>query len=321
MQFLAFLALILWCLPFSVTLAQFTPSSLGGQLSIELDPQYPGPGDPITATLNDYSLNANGASITWFMNQTFVPNSENKRSITFIAGAVGSATDIEARLTFPNGQTLSTKSAIRPLYVDIIVEPQTYTPLFYRGRSLPTLGSTVYLTALVSDADGLVNSSNYTYGWQLNGTALNGGSTRGGNKTEIVLAHGLSNLVAVSVYDPTGIMVARRLIEIPTVKIDLQFYELNSLYGLSHKVMGDPFNLIGSGTTIRVVPYHLDLFSIGSDLYTNWKINGLDQDNTGPDPFEITIQNQTQGSSQITFKLRNLSDLIESAESSLQIQS
>ena len=321
MRLLLILAfLILGTAPFGVY-GQFTGDIVGSGLSVGLSPQYPGPGDRVTATLNDYALDANGASISWFINQQSVPDSENQRSVSLVAGEVGSVTNIEARITFPNGQNMSAKGSISPLYVDVIVEPQTYSPAFYQGRSLPIFGSTVYLTALVSTAGGVVDSSNYSYGWQLNNKTLSGGSTRGNNKTKIIIPYGRNSVVGISIYDTSGKMIARRLIQIPSVEVDLQFYEVSTLYGLSHKVIGNPFNLISNSTTIRVAPYNLDLFSITDNLFTEWQVDGQKQQSTRADPFEITVRGQRAGITNITFKIRNLSELLQGGQASFQIQS
>jgi len=320
MRLLLLFSLIIFGVSVSVTHAQFSNDVTGGQLSVVLDPQYPGPRDLITATLDDYSINASGATISWFIDQKFVPGSENQRSITFIAGDVGSKTDIEAHLTSTTGQTMTASQTIKPLYVDVIIEPQTYTPIFYAGRALPIYGSTVYLTALVGTATTLNDITKYTYNWKLNNKVLGGGSTRGSNKTSLVIPHGRSNIITLSVFDLQGQVVARRLFEIPSVDIDVQFYEINTLYGILHKTVGDSLNLIGNSATIRAVPYNLDLRSVGGNLFTEWQIDGLKQTNTGSDPFEITVRGQGVGSTAITFKIRNLSELLQGDEASFQIQ-
>ncbi|PJC56209.1 hypothetical protein CO026_01580 [Candidatus Kaiserbacteria bacterium CG_4_9_14_0_2_um_filter_41_32] len=321
MRFLLLLTLVLLGTPAGLIQAQFSGDVLGGQISIVLDPQYPGPRDLVTATLDDYSLDAGGATIAWFIDQQFIPGSENKRSISFTAGDVGSKTKIEARLTSINGQTMVATQSIKPLYVDIIIEPQTYTPIFYAGRALPIYGSTVFLTALVGTATSLANNSEYTYNWKLNDKTLGGGSIRGGNKISLMVPHGRSNIVTLSVADFNGQTVARRLIEIPSVDIDVQFYEISTLYGIAHKTVGDSLNLIGNSTTIKVVPYNLDLRSVGGNLFTEWQIDGRKQKNTGSDPFEITVYGQRGGLTSITFKVRNLSELLQGDENSFQIQS
>ena len=321
MRIFLLLVLMATILPTTFVQAQFFDGALGGELSIVLDPQYPGPRDEVTATLDDYSLNTSGTSIAWFIDQKFVVGSENKREISFTAGDVGTNTTIEVRLTDISGHVLATSQTVSPIYIDVIIEPQTYTPVFYAGRALPIYGSTVYLTALVGSNTNLTQANGYTFNWKLNDQVLGGGSMRGGNKTSLIVPHGSSNIITLSVFNNQGQTIARRLFEIPSVAIDVQFYEINTLYGLSHKAVGESLNLLSNSTTIKAVPYNLDLNSVNGNLFTEWQINGRGQKNTTADPFEITLQRRGGGSDNITFKVRNLSELLQGDETSFLLNS
>ena len=247
--------------------------------------------------------------------------SENKREISFTAGDVGTNTTIEVRLTDISGHVLATSQTVSPIYIDVIIEPQTYTPVFYAGRALPIYGSTVYLTALVGSNTNLTQANGYTFNWKLNDQVLGGGSMRGGNKTSLIVPHGSSNIITLSVFNNQGQTIARRLFEIPSVAIDVQFYEINTLYGLSHKAVGESLNLLSNSTSIKAVPYNLDLNSVNGNLFTEWQINGRGQKNTTADPFEITLQRRGGGSDNITFKVRNLSELLQGDETSFLLNS
>ena len=97
-------SLILLCLMATPALAQFDVGSITNtKLSIELKPQFPHPGEEVTATLNDYSGGAYGSSITWVVNGNEILSSKNHRETTFKAGAVGTTQTIEAVLTKPSG--------------------------------------------------------------------------------------------------------------------------------------------------------------------------------------------------------------------------
>ncbi|HEY0964402.1 MAG TPA: hypothetical protein VGE31_01260, partial [Candidatus Paceibacterota bacterium] len=118
---------------------------------LEFQPEYPNPGDEFTVTLNDYQSSNYGAKIDWTVNGMTKGDSTNQRKITLTAGDAGEPIAVRAVLTNPNGSSDVVARTITPTHLDIIVEPQTHVPDFYRGRALPSTGSTVNLTALLNN--------------------------------------------------------------------------------------------------------------------------------------------------------------------------
>lgn len=300
--------------------AQFSGDITGQGITIVLSTQYPIPGETITATLDDYALGTGGGSIEWILDGTVLNDAVNQREVTFVAGEVGKPQTISVQLQLSNGGALKAEHIITPLYTDLIVEPQTYTPVFYQGRGMPSFGSTVVLTALIDNGTGQIDPALHTYSWRLNNDTLGGGPIRGGYKTKMVVPHGRSSVITLSVSNAAGTTIARRLIEIPSVEVAVQFYEVSSLFGLSKRAITDDLPLIGNSTTVRAVPYHLDRNAVGSGLFTEWKIDGKKQTGTIKDPFEVTLLRQGTGNSRVSFKIRNLSALIQSDEESFTVE-
>jgi hypothetical protein len=292
----------------------------GENVTIILNPQYPNPGEQITATIDDYALNSTGASITWFFDDLSAPAVDNNRTINFVAPTIGNSMKVVARLRFRDGKTLEATRTITPLYLDLIIEPQTYTPIFYKGRALPTKGSLVYINALLQDKNGPVKSADYSYSWTLNNKSVYGGARPGGNWAQIEVPHGQSSIITIAVQDRTGQTVARKVVAIPTSKLEVQFYERNSLFGLSQKAIQRDLIISGNGVSIKAVPYNLDIRSINGNLFTEWSINNRPTQTDAADPFEINLERGTAGSAIIGFKIRNLSELLQSDERSFQIK-
>jgi hypothetical protein len=292
----------------------------GETLSIVLDPQYPNPGDQVTATIDDYSLGGSGAAITWYFDGLSAPTVNNSRTITFTAPPVETKMTVVARLTFRDGKVIEAKRVLNPLYLDLIIEPQTYTPIFYQGRALPTKGSVVNINALLQNKKGPVNSTDYSYSWTLNNKSVYGGARPGGNWAQITVPHGQSSTITISIQDKTGNIVARKLVAIPTVDLEVQFYEVRSLLGLGQKALGSDFIITGNGASIKAVPYYLDTRSVANNLLTEWSINNRPVQSASSDPFEINLERGTAGSAQIGFKIRNLTELLQSDEASFQVK-
>lgn len=298
--------------------AQFSGSVGTEQVAITLDPQYPNPGDTVIATLEDYSVDTSGATRVWLVNGSEQTNLQNQRTVTFIAPAVGQSLALTAQLQFTDKPSVTASKTITPNYLDVIIEPQTYTPVFYSGRALPVHGGLVNLTALVSDASGLVNQSEYSYNWQLNGSSVYGGARKGGYRAQITVPYGRNSIVSVSVQDQTGATIARRLVNVPSVPVSLKFYELSTLYGLSDQAITDSIALIGNSTSIRAVPYYLDTRASLYSLFTKWEIDGTPI-TTGDDPFEISLRKQGVGNGRIDFEVRNTKELMQGDAASFTV--
>lgn len=304
----------------TLAIAQFSPSITGEAVSISLSPQYPNPEESVIATLDDYAIDATGASITWYKNGTEIDGSQNNRSITLKAASAGETTKIMAQLTFKNKPSIKTTVSITPVYVDVIVEPLTYTPVFYQGRALPVHGSLVNLTALIHNKSGLVSPALYTYNWQLNSKSVYGGPRTGNNRAQITVPYGRSSVVTLSVTDREGKLLVRRLIAVPSVEVDLEFYEVSTLYGLSQRALLGGFTLIGNSSTVRAVPFNLDNRAVARNLFTEWRINGVRTATNDTDPFEISLKRQGTGGATIGFKVRNLAELLQGDEQSFRVK-
>ena len=319
MRIIVLFLTLLFLMPVQVTQAQLNSGVAAGSLLITLEPAYPQPNEAVTATIDDYSLNASGATIIWSIDGVEAANVTNQRSIGLTAPELGKSVKISARLVMPGTFPVEASKVITPYYFDVIIEPQTYVPVFYQGRALPVFGSQVNVSALLHDKNGMVPAGDYTYNWQFNGNSIYGGAKKGTNRAQITIPYGNASIVAVTVQDKNGITVMRKLVSIPAKKVVLRFYEQNILYGLSKKSIGDTFRLVGNNTTIRAVPYNIDMRAGNRNLMTSWSIDGIKIPNQNTDPFEINLGRNTAGQAVVGFQVRNLATLLQGDERTFRV--
>ncbi len=250
MRFLIFI-LVFFITPFSLAHAQVKTDLAGSEVTIDLEPSYPEPLETFTASLNDYSFTSEVTSITWKVDGVVVGNSKNQREITATTKEAGVKTQVEASITVAGGGTQVVKKVITPLYLDVVVEAQTKTPVFYQGRALPSIGSTVNLTALLSGNNALPSAQMYT--WSLNNQVIEGGSVRGKNTVSIKTPIGQTFLVTLEISSLDGTLLTRRTIQLPAVTPTISFYETSTLYGIKNKAISS-LNLTGNSATIKAVP-------------------------------------------------------------------
>lgn len=308
-------------LAFSATpaLAQLDLNGLNGtELTIDLEPEYPRPGEQVTATINDYRGGAYGSSITWIFDGQVIPDADNRRNTSFTAGVAGVTQTIEAVLTKPQGGREVVRNSITPIYLDIILEPQTRVPEFYLGRSLPSVDSVINATAIVS-TDEILNPD-LVYTWRLNQKVIEGGPLRGGNQVSFSTPMGSEAILSLQVTRPNGEVLSRRAIIVPSVFPKMNFYEVSSLYGMRNVRVDQSATIIGNSLTVRAEPFYLDSRVYNDPDITEWEINGYKTKNTGSNPYEVTLQKTgASGVSTLEFHVRDTSQLLQGAQDSVRI--
>jgi len=289
------------------------------ELILELQPEFPRPGEEVTITLNDYRGGTYGSAVTWLFNGNVIAEAENKRSTKVTAGALGTSDTIEVVLSKPGGGREVITSVVRPVYLDIIVEPQTRVPNFYLGRALPSIQSMVNVTALVNDGRF---RNDLVYTWRVNRKVLEGGPIRSQNKMSFEMPMGNEAILSLTVTEPTGRVLARRATFIPSVSPEMRFHTVSSLYGVNTKAIDDEYVLIGNSTTVRAEPYYLDSRVYNNPDIAQWQINNVTSDTVGNNPYEVTIQRVgLSGTTNLEFHVRDTTNqVLQGTEDSIQIR-
>lgn len=313
--------ILLFFLLFTPWFSCFAQSNLSlgeNSLSITAEPNFPGPDTPITLTANDYSLPIKTVGFRWFVDGKLLTDAVNERSIQLTSKALGENTNVKLVASLVGGGSVTATRILKPIYLDIIVEPQTRVPAFYAGRALPSIGSTVNATALIN-GNG-ISPQNLVYVWRVNRTVLQGGSIRGKNTTSFTMPSGRFATLGVEVYTVSGDKIAERLINVQNIDPKLFFYETNDLYGLAEKAIMEPITLIGDSVTVRAEPYYLDLKTFNNPDFYEWKIANYIVTNNQNNPYEVTLASQGgSGTTAVKFHVRNTVQLLQGAEDSFMI--
>lgn len=310
---LALVLLVSWP---DVTSAQF--AGLNSGLSLDVSPRYPEPGEVVTVSLNDFSLQGSTNQISWAIDGVAQSAATNQRSIQFRAGDIGETTAVRATLYTSDGQVLPVSSSVTASRLTLVVEPYTTTPFWYQGRALPTVGSQVRVVALPQTGT-TASADSYTYTWRLNDTVLNGGGVRGQFANVITMPYGRSATLTVDASDQNGKTVAQRSVSIPSVEAEVYFYELNPLRGLSRLAITPQTPLVGSEMTVRAEAFYVG-GGTQDELEYQWKIDGRQVDNPADDPQTITFQNGGGiGNFRIDFAIRSTRNLLQGAENYFNI--
>ncbi len=181
--FLRIIPLLLVSFSFLIVHADITAT-------IKLDPANPLPNSSVSLTLESYSFNVDTAMITWKIGGRVVAQGEGEKKISVQTGGIGEAVKVNVLAENADGSSIEQTITINPSSVVLVYEaPKSYVPILYPGRSLPSDGALVRVTAIpqISDNGAPVPPSALSYSWYLNDNILPSVSGRGKQAANIRL--------------------------------------------------------------------------------------------------------------------------------------
>lgn len=309
--------LIFFVVP-QITQAQYSGMStnLNTAPALTTEPTYPSPGQEVTIAFDDFRGAMGAARLTWFYNGAAIKDAENQHTVKVTAPDAGNKATIKLVLDY-NGLIESYTTTIAPLYLDLIIEPQTHVPGFYIGRALPSIGSHVKVTALLGN--GKLLGNDYVYSWRINDVVFEGGPLRNVNKINFVMPQDRNSTLSLQVSTYNNVVVAKRTILLPLAAPELHFYEINSLFGLESRTLKD-FNFIANSATIRTEPYYLDSEVFNNPSILGWKINGSPVASDGQNPYEVTLERTGEpGDATLDFRVRSTVELLQGVDGRVNI--
>lgn len=274
LQTITLLALGIFIVPHLLHAQLFMQPVTGVGLSV--NPQFPSPQSSVTVSLSAYGYATKDATIVWYINGAQSTGDADAREIVVPTGDGKKSITVEARITAASFGTKILKRVIAPSAVDIIAEPDTYVPLLYRGRALPSTEGPVRLVAMpqLYENGKLILPKDILFTWSLNGDVLLGGAQRGTNVTSITMPRFGSAEVTVLAEAADGARSAQSSVTLSAVKPKLLFYETSSLYGTT---LLAPRHFVSSKDELSVSaePYYIHRSSIASPLVTyGWTVDG-----------------------------------------------
>lgn len=288
------------------------------QLSVDVSPQNPRPGDTVTISVATYGSNVGAANITWQVDGKTMLEGTGKTKFTVVAGNNGQAQRVVMKFTSEFGKVSVREIIVRPQTVDIVYESRSYTPPFYKGRSLyGPQGNLVFLAVpnLVDSRGVAIDPSNLIYTWTVDGEVDGANSGYGKNLyyfTGPVLIK--DSEVNVQVTSKDGTAQGDATMSVSPSNPFVATYENRPLLGiLFNQTIGSNFTLQDKEVTIEAFPYFFDTPSkTGANLKYSWGIN-----NTAivfpSNQNKIVLRNTTEesGRSDISVGLENNNQFLQ----------
>ncbi len=295
-------------------------------IDVILSPKYPKANQSVSIALQSFSTDLNLATIEWRQDGVLKTSGLGIKNFQTIAGNTGSVRVIEILIDTPQHGLLSKRVVIAPVSVEILEQSDSYTPPFYKGRSLPGPESAVTLIAVptfITEDGRRLKNSEINFKWKKGGTVLGSLSGLGKNSLAVKGPRIPQEIITYSVEAsaPTHklIGVASHIISIVNPEIIL--YEDNPLTGINigRAILGG-YNLQKEEVTLVAYPYFFENNVFGQNVEYSWAINGKETSATGFNRNSITLRKPDQtGTSLVSLAVKNVNKIFENAKSQLQI--
>lgn len=213
-------------------------------------------------------------------------------------------------------ETPSTES-VEPDLVDIIIEADTTSPSFYKGRREPSAGSTIRAIAVLQNAQ---QEDSYAYRWEVENDVIGGGAVLGQDVIVFTAPQTDQFRIRVDVIDLAGKAIASEQRFITLSEPMVAFYEDSPLRGVSGIAIPDNYVLVSEEVSVRAEPYFVSQDIFLNDYDLSWHIDGREVSNPTANPQVITLRNNGgSGTFTIDFVLHNLLSLTQSVRNAFTI--
>ncbi len=291
-----------------------------------MKPENPAPLQTVTLTLESYTYDLDRSKITWSVDGQNKTTDLGLREFTVQAGKNGHMTTVKAQVQTQQDGTVETEISFIPSAVDLIYESQSYTPPFYKGRSLnPNQGKVLVaaIPELIKTTGEKISSKSIIYSWKKNGTIDQSASGMGKDTFTFTGSVPIrDSVVEVTASSLDGTLTASKEITITNVDPKIIFYEDSPVYGIMmNKAIKSTVKMLTDEFSIFTAPY---FFSTGyantQDLDYTWSMNGKDIDSQDPkNSFTARVDKAGSGTANISLKISNNLRIFQIATNSYSI--
>lgn len=295
-----------------------------GELTLSVSPKYPAAGESFTVKAKSFTFDILRSNIQWVVNGKLTASGSGLSEQTFTAPKIGSSMTITVIATQSGGASFQKQIIVSVSDIDLIVKPLTYTPLFYRGSSFASPGSTVeiYAHPHLYSGGSKISPKNLIYEWYVGDSKAGSQSGQGRNKLILNTADAgnVSYDVRLIVSSAGGSVSSQKNIRIKSQNPEVLFYETNSLTGRG-RFANNIFNLAaGNNMSIIAEPYFFNIPSLGRAVIT-WSTNNSAIENTADNPriLEVAAPQESFSSTNFGFSMEDKKTIYQRATAELTI--
>lgn len=293
------------------------------EIIVSVYPRNPEPYEEVSMDLSSYATDLNKAIITWQIDSRVVQSGIGKTSYSFKSSGPNTTTILNIIIK-PVGSvnTINKRIAFSPSEVLMLWESlDGYTPLFYKGKALPSRGGRIKAVAIPDTNTVKSGSGSFSYTWGNNGEVLL--DVSGYNKNSYVFKNDLfdsKNDITVTVSSVNENYNAEKTIEVESYNPKVLFYKKSPTEGVLYNfALQNKDALIEDEMTLVAVPYFLAIKGNEFNFNYNWTING-DSIKTPRKKTELTIRPTSRGGyADINIVFESVSELFQEVTGQLRL--
>ena len=319
------IAIFIFVFHIGIVFGQSLPSLNSAEITAS--PATPSAGDTVDLTLASYSINLDSAKIVWYVDGVATKDGFGANTLTITTKGDGQTTSIRAVAQANDGTVVEATKDITPASIDLISEPTSYTPPFYKGRPLfinQGQARVVAVSSIVVDGKK-VSPNQLVFKWSKNGVVSGSDSGIGRDSLLVVGSIPIRDIaVSVEVLDLSGNTVAASSKTVAVSDPKILFYEDNSLYGiLFNEAINQGYYLgLREELDVTAKPF---FFNFASDIdgksSYRWFVNGNYIVPTGKENELILKQTDTslKGTASISIDVSNTDKIFQYASDSFNV--
>ncbi|MEK7133410.1 MAG: hypothetical protein AAB771_01840 [Patescibacteria group bacterium] len=251
--------------------------AIGGDFSINLLPVNPTPNSPVTAKVKSFQFDVNRAAITWEVDGKIVSGGLSEKTIQLIAPDLGKTKKITVYVTTADEIKASQSLILSGNDLDFLWEAMTFVPTGYKGKALPTAGSTVRISAipyLFKDGAKLPPES-LIYEWSLDFKRKISDSGAGKDSFVFSLENNKNHTIILKISDRSETVSFEKGFTVSgdNTLPEILFYEEHPLEGpIYRRAFSGNIGLRAGDLSLRAEPFYFSRENIANLSY-EWKMN------------------------------------------------
>lgn len=294
-----------------------------GEINVEIAPNNPQPYEDVTIKISSYATDLNKAIIVWQTNGKIVLTGIGKTTYSFKVGGPDTSNIFNIKITpYGSVNSISKNISINPSEIEMVWESvDGYTPLFYKGKSLPIKEGFIRVVAIPNTSTIKSGSGSVSYTWKNKDSAIL--DVSGYNKNTYTFKNNMfdkKNTITVIASSVSNNYTAEKTVEIPTYSPKVLFYKKSPTEGIQYnKVLDSNTIFTGEEMTVVAEPYFLAIKG-SEDLFSyKWTING-DPIKTPSKKTELTIVPTSRGGyANIGVTFENINKLFQKVSGTLKL--
>lgn len=261
--------------PVHAVFAQFSTEE--NPVSFLLTPEYPHPYETVIVSPRSSLVDLSASTVTISVNGAVVQKGSGTQGASITVGGPGETTTVAVAVQAPDGKNYTSKTAIRPADVALVIEPATTAHLFYQGLTLTAPEGRVRLIAipdLRTNVTTVIDPAKLVYTWKLGDRVLLDASGIG--RSVLVASAPVRYRdadITLMVTSQDSAIVAQTQTTISPVDPVVRMYSYDPLLGPDYDhAITSAFSLDGAEGTFRAVPYFF-----AAPPSVEWSVGGKPQ--------------------------------------------